>query len=200
MFTSRAEFRLSLRADNADQRLTPKAIEAGCVSEDRQAAFSDKMEKLGAGRDVLTRNLYSPQDLAGSGIKVSNDGSKRTLYDLLSFPDVGLAEVEVLDPEVTGLEAPIREQLAKDALYAKYIERQERDVAAMKRDEAEEIPSDFDFTSLEGLSNELKSKLVQFKPTNLAQAGRVEGMTPAALTLILARLRRAKSASLGKSA
>ncbi|WP_136636096.1 tRNA uridine-5-carboxymethylaminomethyl(34) synthesis enzyme MnmG [Pseudooceanicola onchidii] len=193
MFTSRAEFRLSLRADNADQRLTPLGMEIGCIRPARQAEFQAKMEQLGFGKDVLTAKAYTPQELSVAGIKASNDGSKRTLFDVLSFPDVTMAEVQALEPEVSALAPEIRQQLATDALYAKYIERQLRDVDALKKDEHEAIPDDFDFNALVGLSNELKAKLVQFRPTNLAQAGRVEGMTPAALTLILARIRKAKT-------
>lgn len=197
MFTSRAEFRLSLRADNADQRLTRKGLEIGCVGEVRRAVFGAKMERLESGRAALTERTYTPKELNEAGIKVSQDGSRRSLYELLSFPDIDYEELSVLDPSVFEIDAETRDQLGRDALYAKYIERQERDVAAMKRDESEVIPEGFNFDALEGLSSELKSKLIRFNPSNLAQAGRVEGMTPAALTLILARLRRDRSGRVG---
>lgn len=197
MFTSRAEFRLSLRADNADQRLTPKGLDIGCVGEVRREAFDAKMERLESGRAALTEQTYTPKELNEAGIKVSQDGSRRSLYELLSFPDIDFEELSVLDPSVFEIDAETRDQLGRDALYAKYIERQKRDVAAMKRDESEVIPEGFNFDALEGLSSELKSKLIRFNPSNLAQAGRVEGMTPAALTLILARLRRDRSGRTG---
>jgi tRNA uridine 5-carboxymethylaminomethyl modification enzyme len=197
MFTSRAEFRLSLRADNADQRLTPKGLDIGCVGEVRRATFDAKMERLESGRAALTEQTYTPKELNEAGIKVSQDGSRRSLYELLSFPDIDFEELSVLDPSVFEIDAETRDQLGRDALYAKYIERQERDVEAMKRDESEVIPEGFNFDALDGLSSELKSKLIRFNPSNLAQAGRVEGMTPAALTLILARLRRDRSGRAG---
>ncbi len=193
MFTSRAEFRLSLRADNADQRLTPIGLSIGCVGVSRQQAFEEKMERLAAGEAILKARAYSSKELNDAGFKVSNDGSRRTMYDLLSFPDVDFGDLSRLDATPDEIDPDTKAQLARDALYTKYIERQARDVVAMKRDESEEIPDDFDFTSLDGLSNELKAKLVKFRPSNLAQAGKVEGMTPAALTLILARLRRLRT-------
>lgn len=197
MFTSRAEFRLSLRADNADQRLTPMGIRLGCVSEEREAAFVDKLVRLEKGKAQLIATGYSSKQLADAGIKVSHDGARRTMYDLLSFPDIGFPDIERLDPAVSEIDDDAKSQLATDALYSKYLERQARDVEAIKRDESEVIPQVFDFDSLEGLSNELKMKLNRMRPANLSQAGRVEGMTPAALTLILARLRRDKAVRTG---
>lgn len=190
MFTSRAEFRLSLRADNADQRLTPLALDLGCVGEVRRAAFSEKMECLEAGRGLLESESYSPQDVAKIGVKVSNDGTRRNLYQLLAFQDVGFEDLGQLLPAIEGIDPEIKDQLAKDALYANYIARQEKDVEAVKRDEAHVIPANLDYASLDGLSSELRLKLSNAKPENLAQAARVEGMTPAALTLLLARIRK----------
>ena len=191
MFTSRAEFRLSLRADNADQRLTPTGLEVGCVSEERKAAFEDKMNRLAAGEKTLKATSFSPKDAAGVGIKISNDGVKRSGYQLLSFPDVTFAQLLELDETLASIDVKSREQLSKDALYANYIERQQKDVDALRRDEAHEIPAEFAYDDLTGLSNELTAKLNRIRPATLGQAGRVEGMTPAALTLILARLRQA---------
>lgn len=191
MFTSRAEFRLSLRADNADQRLTPMGLGVGCVSEERKAAFEDKMNRLAAGEKTLKATSFSPKDAAGVGIKISNDGVKRSGYQLLSFPDVTFAQLLELDETLASIDMKSREQLSRDALYANYIERQQKDVDALKRDEAHEIPAEFAYDDLTGLSNELTAKLNRIRPATLGQAGRVEGMTPAALTLILARLRQA---------
>jgi tRNA uridine 5-carboxymethylaminomethyl modification enzyme len=195
MFTSRAEFRLSLRADNADQRLTPLGIELGCVDEERQAAFARKMERLNAARQTLEEVTWTPRQVSAAGVAISADGARRSAFDLLSFPDVDFAVLVALDPSLDEIDPETRDQISKDALYAKYFERQKRDVEGMRRDEAEAIPEDFDFAVLSGLSNELKQKLSRIRPATLAQAGRVEGMTPAALTLILAKLRQARRKS-----
>jgi tRNA uridine 5-carboxymethylaminomethyl modification enzyme len=195
MFTSRAEFRLSLRADNADQRLTPLGLSLGCVGQDRQAAFEDKMERLGAARARLEAISWTAREIASAGINVSPDGPRRTAFDVLGLPEVEFDALVTLDPALEDIAPETRQQVARDALYAKYVDRQARDVEAMRRDEAEAIPEDFDFTALSGLSNELKQKLLRIRPATLAQAGRVEGMTPAALTLILAKLRQARRKS-----
>ncbi|SEO10230.1 tRNA uridine 5-carboxymethylaminomethyl modification enzyme [Salinihabitans flavidus] len=189
MFTSRAEFRLSLRADNADQRLTPTGVELGLVAEVRKSVFSDKMERLAAGRSMLESKSFKPKQIAASGISVNQDGSRRTGFQLLSFPDVGFDALTVLDPELVSVDSEVRTQLERDALYANYIDRQKQDVELLRRDEGWAIPESFDFNAVGGLSNELKSKLSQTRPSNLSQAGRIDGMTPAALTLILSRLR-----------
>ncbi|WP_417770614.1 tRNA uridine-5-carboxymethylaminomethyl(34) synthesis enzyme MnmG [Stappia sp.] len=191
MFTSRAEFRLSLRADNADQRLTPMAIAAGCVSEERRAAFECKMERLDAGRDLLQGIEHSPKAAKEAGINVNQDGKKRTAYQLLSLPNVSFDHIRLLQPESAELDAEIQEQLVRDAIYANYIERQTREVEALRKDENVEIPQDFDYFAIRGLSTEQPGKLVQQRPGNLAQAAKIDGMTPAALVLILARLRQA---------
>ncbi len=190
MFTSRAEFRLSLRADNADQRLTPKAIDLGCVSGERQKAFLSKIEGLEQATDLLKRNSHTPQDIVSAGIPVSADGKRRTAYQLLAFPGVTYQDVARLDPCLATVGVEAQNQLARDAMYQHYIARQQNDVAALKRDEAHEIPPDFSYELLTGLSHELVAKLGAARPATLAHAGRIEGMTPAALTLILAKLRQ----------
>jgi tRNA uridine 5-carboxymethylaminomethyl modification enzyme len=192
MFTSRAEFRLSLRADNADQRLTPLAIELGCIGETRRAAFSVKAEALAQGREQLHRQSWTPSQLNSAGIVVTQDGSRRDGMQVLAFPGIGFDRLLPLDPALAAIQPEIRAQLEKDALYANYIERQKRDVAALKRDEEHEIPADFEYIRIDGLSNELKAKLSRARPGNIAQAGRVDGMTPAALALLLAKLRQAR--------
>ena len=191
MFTSRAEFRLSLRADNADQRLTPLAMDLGIVSDHRRTCFAAKMEALAQGRVRLDAFHLTPKQAAAHGLPVSQDGARRSGQELLSFPDIGFAELIAIDPSLAEIAPDIQEQLARDALYANYIQRQAQDVKAMKRDEEAVIPRDFAYDDLKGLSNELKLKLRSARPETLAQAGRIDGMTPAALTLLLARLRRA---------
>lgn len=192
MFTSRAEFRLSLRADNADQRLTPIGVELGCVSAERREAFEHKMQRLSDGKARIWDILYTPRQLNQAGLKVNEDGTKRSGYALLSFPDICFEDLLALDSSLSDIDQETRRQLERDALYANYIERQNRDIEAIKKDEKQVIPPDFDFGSIQGLSNEVKAKLVSAKPANLAQAGRIDGMTPAALTIILARLRQMK--------
>lgn len=190
MFTSRAEFRLSLRADNADQRLTPLGIATGCVGSERQKAFEAKRDALEQGRALLDSLSLTPKQIAAAGIRINADGTRRSGFELLAFPDVRFDDILTFDARLEEVQPDIREQIARDALYANYIRRQESDVAAMRRDEGHRIPEDFDFHALNGLSNELKLKLTAARPETLAQAGRVDGMTPAALTLILARLRQ----------
>ncbi|MEL6517904.1 MAG: FAD-dependent oxidoreductase, partial [Pseudomonadota bacterium] len=195
MFTSRAEFRLSLRADNADQRLTPMGLEIGCVGSERALAFARKEEALAKGRVAMGATTWSPQDLAAHGIRLSKDGTKRTAFELLALADVTVDTVLRLDPALADIQTDVLEQLARDALYANYIARQERDVEALARDEAHTIPESFDYTLLSGLSSEIIAKLTAARPQTLAQAGRIEGVTPAALTLILAKLRQAERKS-----
>ncbi len=189
MFTSRAEFRLSLRADNADQRLTAKGIALGCVSDTRKAAFLGKMDRLNKARSVLQDKTYTPNQLSDLGLKVRQDGSRRSGYQLLAFPDVNFNMLLPLDPGLADIDFEARAQLEKDAIYANYLDRQARDVEMMRRDEAHEIPANFDYKRIESLSNEMKSKLIATRPANLAQAGRIDGMTPAALTLLLSHLK-----------
>lgn len=190
MFTSRAEFRLSLRADNADQRLTGQGIALGCVGEARRIAFETRMEQLETVRARLAGQSYTPKQIAEAGIRINQDGTRRSGMDVLAFPDVTFEDLLPLDPDLAATEAPIRRQIEIDALYANYIERQQKDIAAMKRDETHAIPLDFDYGAVEGLSTEIRGKLRAARPANLAQAARIEGVTPAALALILARLRR----------
>ena len=194
MFTSRAEFRLSLRADNADQRLTPLGLAIGCVGEKRREAFGRKMETLGSARAQLESQSYSPNQAAAAGIRIGQDGQRRSAFALLAFPDVDFDDILRLDPSLSSLDAEVREQIARDAMYATYIDRQAVEVEALRRDESHEIPVDFDYRALSGLSFELTAKLERARPATLAQAGRIDGMTPAALTLILAAIRRKQRA------
>jgi tRNA uridine 5-carboxymethylaminomethyl modification enzyme len=193
MFTSRAEFRLSLRADNADQRLTGQGIELGCISESRKAAYSQKMDALDACRVMLEAKTFTPKEASVAGVSMTQDGQRRTGFQLLSFPDVTFSDICKLNPDLMNVDKDIADQVSKDALYANYLKRQENDVALLRKDEGERIPLSFDYSVVDGLSNELKSKLISSKPENLAQAARIEGMTPAALTLLLALIRKGQS-------
>lgn len=190
MFTSRAEFRLSLRADNADQRLTPTGIAVGCVGDGRKLSFETKMKEMGSALDRLRGTTLTPKEVSAQGIKINQDGKRRDGFDLLSFQDVHFSDIIAMRPEMAGVGLEIQRQIEKDALYANYVRRQNRDVEAMKRDEAHKIPETFDYSAISGLSNELRSKLQTVRPSTLGQAGRIDGMTPAALTLVLAKIKQ----------
>ncbi|SMH44970.1 tRNA uridine 5-carboxymethylaminomethyl modification enzyme [Maritimibacter sp. HL-12] len=197
MFTSRAEYRLSLRADNADQRLTPLAISLGAISDDRRQSFLKKMDLLETAKGALAALSYSSRDVRDLGVNVSDDGSRRTGFEVLSLPGMTFDMLGLEDTDFPPTPPEIRRQVEKDALYANYIARQKKEVEALQRDEAQRIPPDFDYESLNGLTRELSGKLTRVQPETIAHAGRIEGMTPAALTLILAKLKqmeRAKSA------
>ncbi|MFL4469373.1 tRNA uridine-5-carboxymethylaminomethyl(34) synthesis enzyme MnmG [Tateyamaria armeniaca] len=189
MFTSRAEFRLSLRADNADQRLTPLGIDLGCVGTHRAECFTRKLEKLDAGRERMMSDSFTPKQIAASGIKINQDGTKRTPFQLLAFPDVSLDDVVRLAPDLGDLDPEVGLQISREALYANYIERQKQDVERLRKDESYAIPADFAYQAVTGLSAELKAKLEHVRPGDLSQAARIDGMTPAALALLLGRIR-----------
>ena len=189
MFTSRAEYRLSLRADNADQRLTPKGIAVGLVQEGRKIAFLDKMDRLKTAKAMLSDKNLTPNEAKNHGIKINQDGVRRTAIDLLAFQGINLQNLTNVWPEIKDLDVDIAEQVEKDALYSQFINRQKSDVEAMRRDENLCIPDGFSYMGIPGLSNELQQKLTMARPVNLAQAGRIEGMTPSALTLLLGKIR-----------
>ncbi|GAB5433633.1 MAG: tRNA uridine-5-carboxymethylaminomethyl(34) synthesis enzyme MnmG [Epibacterium sp.] len=189
MFTSRAEFRLSLRADNADQRLTPIGYDLGCISEVRRSEFDRKMDAITRTKSALTSVLLTPKQLLEAGIQVNQDGNKRNGLDVLAFPKVEFDDILPLFPELADTETSIREQVMRDSLYANYIARQEKEVASLKRDEQYRIPRDFSY-EIDGLSMELRQKLERSRPESLAQAARIDGMTPAALALMLGSLKK----------
>ena len=194
MFTSRAEYRLTLRADNADQRLTPLGVRIGCVGAARATAFAAKQKQLADGEALLRRLALTPDHAAKHGLTINRDGRKRSAFELLSYPDVSLARLAAIWPEIARLDPAIAEQLAVDARYAVYVERQEQDIAAFRKDEALAIPSDFAYAVLPGLSNELRHKLERHRPASLGQAARLDGMTPAALMLLLAHVKKGAAA------
>src|SRR5690606_16976834 len=179
MFTSRAEFRLHLRSDNADQRLTPLGIAVGLVGEQRRDVFHGKQSALQAGRARLDALTITPSEARKAGLSVNADGHRRSAFQLLSYPGVGVPDVVRLWPELAGLPAPVLEQLAIDAQYAVYLDRQRADIEAVRRDEARHIPEWLDFAEIPGLSAEIRQKLVALRPATIAQAQAIDGVTPA---------------------
>jgi tRNA uridine 5-carboxymethylaminomethyl modification enzyme len=192
MFTSRAEFRLKLRADNADQRLTPEGIALGCIGSERRGKFEAKAKALADGLNLLNRLAMTPTEAARHGLAINRDGRRRTAFDLLAFPEISLDRLKAVWPEIGKIDRAVAAQLEVDGRYAAYLRRQDEDVAQLKRDEAVRIPDDFDYAALPGLSAEIRQKLARHRPATIAQAGRLEGMTPAALLTLLARLKAAK--------
>ena len=190
MFTSRAEYRLTLRADNADQRLTEKGSELGCVGPERAKRFQAKRQALSAAREYACSVSVTPSEAERFGFALKKDGQRRTAFDLLSYPDFGMAEVVRIWPQLAALSPAIAEQLEIDAKYSVYLDRQAADIAAYRRDEALALPDDLDYAAVSGLSHEVRQKLASVRPRTLGQAGRIDGVTPAALTLLAAHLRR----------
>lgn len=192
MFTSRAEFRLSLRADNADERLTPKAIELGIASAGREKRFGDAQREMDRAREMSKSLSLTPNEAAGFGLNLNKDGQRRSAYDLLSYPDMNLQRLTAIWPELRSIRAQAAERLETEARYAVYLDRQQADVAVLKREEARAIPQDLDFSALPGLSNELKNKLEVRRPRSLAEAQRIDGMTPAALAIIISAIHQSQ--------
>ena len=191
MFTSRAEYRLSLRADNADRRLTPLGSQIGLVSGKRQDVFHVKQSSEIEAVRVARSLTESPTRLREFGLSVNKDGKPRSAFDLLAYPDIGWPEIERIWPEALAF-SPVQQTFVEtEALYGPYIERQARDIAAFKRDEGLRIPDGFDYTSVSGLSNEVRTKLSAARPATLGQAGRIEGVTPGAMAALLAYVKRA---------
>ncbi|MEM5515682.1 tRNA uridine-5-carboxymethylaminomethyl(34) synthesis enzyme MnmG [Henriciella sp. AS95] len=190
MFTSRAEYRLALRADNADQRLTEKGLALGIVGPRRAKMFHVKHQSLENGRNLLQSVHLTPNDAAKRGWKVNQDGQKRSAWEFLAYPDIGFDQLRDAFPELADIEKETAEQLAIEATYAGYIERQKADVEALRRDEALDIPADMDFSTVGGLSNEVRSKLETVRPSTIGQASRIEGVTPGALIALLSHVKR----------
>ncbi len=190
MFTSRAEYRLLLRADNADQRLTPIGIEFGVVGNARALVFADKLQELDQARKMIAKLNLSPPEADRFGIKVNQNGKRRNVAELLAYPDINMDTLKKVWPALNDLSGTVVEQIEADAVYAGYLERQQKDIEMYRRDEELKIPGDFNYVGLAGLSNELTRKLSTVRPATIAQAARIDGMTPAALTLILGLIKR----------
>jgi tRNA uridine 5-carboxymethylaminomethyl modification enzyme len=190
MFTSRAEYRLTLRADNADQRLTGRGIELGCVGATRRQYHEARMADLAAARDFATSVTLTPPEALRHGLVLNQDGQRRTAFELLSYPDLSIERLAAIWPRLNEFAPKIREQLEIDAKYSVYLSRQAADIAAYRRDESLSVPEDVDYSELRGLSNEVRQKLDAVRPRTIGQAGRIDGMTPAALMLLVAHLKR----------
>ena len=195
MFTSRAEFRLSLRVDNADERLTGLGIALGLVGATRRARFEMRQEQIAGLTGQLKQRVLTPSEATAAGLQVNRDGVKRSLFEILSYPGIEFGALARAWPDLAGYPEDVTMRVSADATYAVYLDRQSAEIDSYQRDQALSLPQDLDLAGISGLSNELRAKLEAAQPANLAQAGRIEGMTPAALTLLAAHARRRKSAT-----
>lgn len=193
MFTSRAEFRLSLRADNADERLTPLAIQLGLAGQERRERFHVRVESLAAAREILQSKNLTPNAAAAYGLTLNKDGVRRSAYELLSYPDLTLAQLAEIWPELSTIDAGTAELLENEARYSVYMDRQKADADRLRQDEQRLIPSEIQFDKMPGLSNELREKLKRHKPATLADAQKIDGMTPAAMAIIMLNISRTSS-------
>jgi tRNA uridine 5-carboxymethylaminomethyl modification enzyme len=195
MFTSRAEYRLKLRADNADQRLTERGIAIGCIGAERTKAFNAKSSALKAARAFADSVTLTPKEGEAHGLSLNKDGHRRSAFELLSYPEITIQSLAKIWPEFAGLAPKIAEQIEIDAKYDVYLSRQNADIESYRRDESFALPDDFDYGALSGLSNEAKQKLITHKPRTIGHASRIDGMTPAALTLLVAHVKRGRKTS-----
>src|SRR5690606_34726658 len=190
MFTSRAEYRLILRADNADQRLTARGEEMGIVGAERAAVFRGKIAALSEARALFAALTLTPNEARRQGLNVNPDGVRRSAADLLAYPDINLDDIARIWPETSAIPMPIREQLAIDAQYSGYLERQKADVRDFRKDEMLQLPENIRFEEVAGLSTEIRLRLSEVRPSTLGQAARISGVTPAALTALLSHVKR----------
>lgn len=189
MFTSRAEYRLTLRADNADQRLTPLGIELGIVGSTRAKVYVKKETALNEARSYASLSMLSPTAAIAAGLKVNQDGRKRSILDLIAHPDIDFQDLAQVFPNIAQWEPAIREQIEAEAIYQSYLARQDADILAFRRDEAVSIPAGLDYSAVGGLSNEAREKLTRTRPSTLGQAARIEGLTPGALSALIAHMK-----------
>jgi tRNA uridine 5-carboxymethylaminomethyl modification enzyme len=196
MFTSRAEYRLSLRADNADARLTPLGEKLGVVGSERRAAYGAFDAELARMRETARAVSLTPQEAERHGIHVNKDGMRRSAYDLLSYPGMSLSRLSAVWQQFNAVPAKIAERLEVEAQYAVYLDRQSASAAALRKEEMRSIPEELDFSGVSGLSNELRAKLTSRKPRSIAEAQRIDGMTPAAVALILLEIKRSGAGAL----
>ncbi len=192
MFTSRAEYRLQLRADNADQRLTQKGIDIGCVGSERAKIFAQKNSALDDARAFAKSVSLTPKEAERFGLTLNKDGQRRTAFEILSYPNVTMSDLKTIWPRFGELNDKLAEQIEIDAKYDVYLSRQAADIAAYRRDESFALPEDFDYAALPGLSNEAKQKLQTHRPRTIGHASRIDGITPAALTLLVAHVKRVR--------
>ncbi|MEI9804480.1 MAG: tRNA uridine-5-carboxymethylaminomethyl(34) synthesis enzyme MnmG [Pseudolabrys sp.] len=192
MFTSRAEYRLKLRADNADQRLTDRGIAIGCIGPERTRIYCEKSAALKAAREFADSVSLTPKEGEAFGMTLNKDGQRRTAFELLSYPNIAISDLAKIWPRFGELAPKIAEQIEIDAKYDVYLSRQNADIAAYRRDESFALPEDFDYAALPGLSNEAKQKLLTHKPRTIGHASKIDGMTPAALTLLVAHVKRGR--------
>ncbi|MDI1345201.1 MAG: tRNA uridine-5-carboxymethylaminomethyl(34) synthesis enzyme MnmG [Pseudolabrys sp.] len=195
MFTSRAEYRLHLRADNADQRLTDKGIALGCVGSERARLHGVKSAALKDAREFANSVTLTPKEAEVHGLTLNKDGQRRSAFELLSYPHIGIADLAKFWPRLGDMAPKIAEQLETDAKYDVYLSRQAADIAAYRRDESFTLPDDLDYASMPGLSNEAKQKLIANRPRTIGHAGKIDGVTPAALTLLVAHVKRGRRKS-----
>jgi tRNA uridine 5-carboxymethylaminomethyl modification enzyme len=195
MFTSRAEYRLHLRADNADQRLTPLGVVAGCVGTERQTAFEEKQAALGRARETALSCAATPNELGKHGFKINQDGVRRTAMDLMAYPDATIDRLTDVWPALAEFTPSVREQLEIEGKYAGYLDRQEPDIRSYRNDESLKLPIDLDYDAIGGLSTEIKTKLAAAQPATLGAAARISGVTPAALTALLGHVKRSNKAA-----
>ena len=190
MFTSRAEYRLSLRADNADQRLTPMAIKLGIASSARIERFEAKSQAISDARALMKSKDLSPNEASAFGMKINQDGRRRNALELLAYPEIGFDQLKSIWPDLDSVSGAVQEQMEIEAVYSGYMQRQELDIAAFKRDETLSIPHDLDYDSIGGLSNEVRLKLKAAQPATLGHASRLEGVTPGAIAALLPHVKR----------
>jgi tRNA uridine 5-carboxymethylaminomethyl modification enzyme len=199
MFTSRAEYRLRLRADNADQRLTGRGLALGCVGTARRTAFETRMAALEAGRALAESLTATPNSLAAAGIAINQDGVRRSAFELLRYPALDLARLAEIWPELRALEPAVVRQIEIEGRYQGYMARQEADIRAFRKDEALELPAELDYVAVGGLSTEVRQLLTKSRPATLGAAARIPGVTPAAVMALLRHVRK-RGAKAGKAA